>query len=108
MQLVFMISDGILAHGSREDIKKWVIECAARNQLLVLVIVDKANPKESVLHMNRISFQGTRVVQNAYLDEYPFPYYLIVRDVAALPLALADALKQWFDMLAHAGDTAAS
>jgi len=47
-------------------------------------------------------------VQNAYLDEYPFPYYLIVRDVAALPLALADALKQWFDMLAHAGDAAAS
>ena len=107
LQLVFLISDGILAHGSREDIKKWVIECASRNQLLVLVIVDKADPKESVLHMNKISFQGTRVVQQAYLDDYPFPYYLIVRDVASLPLALADALKQWFDMLAHAGDAGA-
>lgn len=31
-----------------------------------------------------------------YLEGFPFPYYLIVRDVRDLPGVLATALKGWF------------
>ena len=31
-----------------------------------------------------------------YLDGFPFPYYVIVREVGDLPGVLATALKGWF------------
>ena len=34
-----------------------------------------------------------------YLDEYPFPYYIVLRNMEGLPDALADALRQWFEMI---------
>lgn len=36
-----------------------------------------------------------------YLDSFPFPFYLILRDVAALPAVLSDALRQWFELAAN-------
>ncbi len=33
-----------------------------------------------------------------YLDSFPFPYYLVLRDIAALPGTLADLLRQWFQL----------
>ena len=36
-----------------------------------------------------------------YLDTFPFPYYLILRDMSALPNVLGDALRQWFELAAN-------
>lgn len=33
------------------------------------------------------------------LDLFPFPYYVIVRDLAQLPLVLSDAMRQWFELV---------
>jgi midasin len=32
-----------------------------------------------------------------YMDDFPFEYYLIVRDVAELSSILADVLRQYFE-----------
>jgi midasin len=40
---------------------------------------------------------GGAVVRAAYLDDYPFPFYVVVRDVRTLPDVLADAVRQWFE-----------
>lgn len=37
---------------------------------------------------------------SSYLDNFPFPYYLILRDVESLPSVLSDALRQWFELMA--------
>ena len=37
-----------------------------------------------------------KVTMRRYLDTFPFPYYLVVGDVKALPGVLATALRQWF------------
>lgn len=37
----------------------------------------------------------------SYLDAFPFPFYLILRDMAALPNVLGDALRQWFELAAN-------
>jgi midasin len=34
------------------------------------------------------------------MDDYPLPYYILLRDVRALPAYLADALRQWFQLVA--------
>ena len=33
-----------------------------------------------------------------YLDTFPFPFYVVLRDIAALPATLADLLRQWFQL----------
>ena len=39
-----------------------------------------------------------------YLDDFPFPYYLLLRQIEQLPQVLSDALRQWFEVLAtHSG-----
>lgn len=34
-----------------------------------------------------------------YLEEFPFPYYVILRDINQLPSVLSDALRQWFELV---------
>ena len=44
-------------------------------------------------------FVDGAVVRSAYLDDtYPFPTYILCRDLSALPEALSDVLRQWFAM----------
>jgi midasin len=35
-------------------------------------------------------------VRKKYMDTFPFPWYLVVRDVKELPVVLSTALRQWF------------
>lgn len=39
-----------------------------------------------------------------YLDDFPFPNYVLVRDTASLPRALGGVIRQWVDAAAAAGD----
>jgi midasin len=34
-------------------------------------------------------------VMTRYLDTFPFEFYVVLRDVEALPGVLADTLRQW-------------
>ena len=35
----------------------------------------------------------------SYLDDYPFPYYIIVDNAEEVPEVISDALRQWFQMI---------
>ncbi len=39
-------------------------------------------------------------IRSQYLDSFPFPYYVVLRDIGALPATLADLLRQWFQLQA--------
>eukprot|EP01138_Halocafeteria_seosinensis_P012840 gb/GECG01013116.1/.p1 GENE.gb/GECG01013116.1/~~gb/GECG01013116.1/.p1 ORF type:complete len:2837 (+),score=464.98 gb/GECG01013116.1/:1-8511(+) len=105
MQLVFLISDGILTQEKSERIRQWTIEAAEKNQLLVLLLIDSEDPQNSVLNTERIEYGGSpsspRIIRKRYLDDFPFPYYLVVSHVNQLPEALGNGLKQWFDLVAN-------
>lgn len=38
-----------------------------------------------------------------YLDNYPFPYYLVLRSIESLPEVLSDSLTQWFEIVNTSG-----
>lgn len=57
------------------------------------------NEVHSILDIKQFSFVGGKVQFTSYMDDYPFPYYIIVRNMNALPEVLADALRQWFEMV---------
>lgn len=35
----------------------------------------------------------------SYMDNFPFPFYMILRDINTLPGVLSDALRQWFEVV---------
>ena len=45
-----------------------------------------------------VSFVGGRPVFSKYMDSFPFPFYIVLRDTAALPRTLADLIRQWFEL----------
>ena len=76
-----------------------VTEAEQRNQLLVLIILDN-NAEKSIVSMKRWMAKEKRA--QSYLEDYPFPYYIVLNDIARLPDVLCDALKQWFEIASRA------
>lgn len=35
----------------------------------------------------------------SYMEMFPFPFYIILRDINTLPQILSDALRQWFELV---------
>lgn len=45
------------------------------------------------------SFEGGVFKLSNYLDSFPFPYYIVLRNIEALPRTLADLLRQVTNLL---------
>ena len=58
-------------------------------------------PQDSILDIRVPSFQDGKVSITNYLDGFPFPFYLILRDIDALPAVLSEALRQWFELVTN-------
>merc|ERR1719469_1157547 len=104
LQLFFIISDGKIERDSRFKLRKFVRELTEIFFFLLMVIVegDKgAKKKDSIVTMKEVSFQNGKPLVKNFIDDYPFPYYLVLEDVNSLPEVLGDALRQWFEMLAQ-------
>jgi len=97
-QLVFLISDARVQQ-DRELVAKWTREALSRKQLLVLIIVESGSEKDSILETKTVSYPNGKLTITNYLDEFPFPYYIILRDIQSLPEIVADALRQWFELM---------
>lgn len=54
---------------------------------------------KSILDMQLVEFKGGEVVRKGYMEDFPFPYYLIVREMERLPEIIADSMRQWFELL---------
>lgn len=101
-QLQLIISDGICE--DHEVIRRLVRQAQEERIMIVFIIVDAvADESRSIMKLTQASFEAGesgsgdgRWKMKRYLDDFPFPYYLVVRDVQELPSVLSLALKQWF------------
>jgi len=98
LQLVLIVSDGRRG-ATWGDPKQWIRQAAQENILLCFVVLDSSAEKDSILELKSISYPNGKLTMSRYIDEFPFPYYLVVRELKALPQVLSDALRQWFEML---------
>eukprot|EP00897_Mesotaenium_endlicherianum_P007207 jgi/Mesen1/6514/ME000332S05520 len=96
-QLVLIIADG--RFHEKESLKRCIREAMSRRQLVAFIVLD--NPEESILDMQSVSFTGGAPKFTKYLDTFPFPYYILLRDIGALPQTLANLLRQWFELMQH-------
>lgn len=49
---------------------------------------------DSLALFQEATFQGGDVKLSKYLDSFPFPYYVVLKNIEALPRTLADLLRQ--------------
>ena len=104
-----MISDGRIERDSRSKLRHLIRQMAEKNILMVMIIVEgegsSSKSNESILTMKEVSFVNGKPKIKHFIEDYPFPYYLVVGDLASLPEILGDALRQWFEMLAQIQNT---
>ncbi|KAL0319420.1 UNVERIFIED_CONTAM: Midasin [Sesamum angustifolium] len=85
-------------------------------QQLVLIIADgRFNEKEKlkactgtfqqstnlIMLSQEATVQGKDIKFSKYLDSFPFPYYVVLKNIEALPRTLADLLRQWFELMQY-------
>ncbi|XP_015108995.1 midasin [Diachasma alloeum] len=99
-KLLLILSDG---RGLSSDGLNKVVRAVRRAKLkdifIVFIIVENPNGRDSILDIRNAVFEGGKVVFYPYLDSFPFPFYMILKDINALPGVLSDALRQWFEVV---------
>ncbi|KAK9734478.1 hypothetical protein RND81_04G142700 [Saponaria officinalis] len=102
-QLVLIIADGRF-HDNKEKLKRRVRDLLNRNCMVAFLVLDSA--EESIIDYKGYVFNKNGELEKAvtYLDSFPFPYYIVLRNIEALPRTLADLLRQWFELMQYSRD----
>jgi midasin len=102
-QLLIVLSDGrgVFMDGA-QAIEKAVRELNEEGIFSVFIILDPLQ-KDSVLSIRIPVFrQGEVPSFKSYLEAFPFPYYIILKDIESLPSVLGESLQQWFQLVNEA------
>ncbi|XP_061171072.1 midasin-like [Saccostrea echinata] len=101
-QLLLIVSDGRgLFNEGMETVRSAVRQAREASVFLVFVIIDNPQNKDSILDIKVPVFRsGNQLPEiKPYMDYFPFPFYILLRDINSLPHVLCDALRQWFELV---------
>uniref|UniRef100_A0A1B0BC17 Midasin n=1 Tax=Glossina palpalis gambiensis TaxID=67801 RepID=A0A1B0BC17_9MUSC len=99
--LLLILSDGrnIFSEG-KTKVKNSIKLARLQRVFLVYIIIDNPENKNSILDIQTMEMLPDKKINiKSYLDDFPFPYYVIVRDLNQLPLVLSEAMRQWFELV---------
>lgn len=100
-QLQLIISDGICE--DHDTLMRLVRRAMDEQVMLIFIVVDNKPEKDSILKMTNVKYatvNGKLTLQmRPYLETFPFQYFMVLRDINALPEALSDALRQYFSFV---------
>ncbi|KCV71764.1 hypothetical protein H696_01182 [Fonticula alba] len=100
-QLALIVSDGALLDDARLELARHARLAAAERIMVVLLAIDRR--EQSLSDLRQVEYVNGRMTMTRYLEDFPFEYYVLVRDVAQLPSVLAGALRQWFELASNSG-----
>ncbi|KAJ1018157.1 hypothetical protein NDA16_005023 [Ustilago loliicola] len=124
-QLEIIISDGICQDHAK--LRSLLRRAAEQRVMLVFVVIDsllaapasgattpaptggakvapQQQPRSSILDMTNASYYTDangrlQLKMERYMDTFPFDYYVVVREVEALPEVLSATLRQWVEKI---------
>lgn len=122
-QLEIIISDGICQ--DHVKLRSLLRRAAEQRVMLVFVVIDSLQPtpavpsgastpvgksaaaqqgRSSILDMTNASYYTDangrlQLKMERYMDTFPFDYYVVVREVEALPEVLSATLRQWVEKI---------
>lgn len=108
-QLEIIVSDGMCQ--DLEDIRALLRKARQQKVMVMFVVLDslhgnnqdaKDSRQDSILSMKSVSYQKSKsgaleLKMERYMDTFPFEYYVVLRDVEALPEILGETLRQFFE-----------
>ena len=120
-QLEIIISDGICQ--DHEKLRTALRRAEEKRIMIVFIVIDSLHSnatlalsgsgssvaggsvQNSILSMNQVAYKqvdGRMELQmQRYLDSFPFEYYVVLRNVEALPEVLSGTLKQFFERISE-------
>jgi midasin len=100
-KLLIILSDGVgVMNEGKAKVLEMVREAKMQDVFVAFVIVEAADSTKSVLDIRVPVFDAAGGVSfESYMEHFPFPYYIILRDLQNLPFVLSDALRQWFELI---------
>ncbi|KAI3955574.1 hypothetical protein MKX01_034896 [Papaver californicum] len=100
-QLILIISDGRLSE--QETLKRRVRDILNKKRMVAFLVIDSS--QESIFDSTAASFDNDgNCTITKYLDLFPFPFYIVLENMAALPSTLADLISQWFELMQNMRD----
>lgn len=100
-QLLLIISDGRGINNKRgeQPVRQSVRNCRELGVFVLFIVLDSMENNQSILDIVKpVQEQGNYLLQR-YMDSFPFPYYIILRDIMNMPKILGEALRKWFEMV---------
>ncbi|XP_073126022.1 midasin isoform X2 [Henckelia pumila] len=101
-QLVLIIADGRFTE--KEKLKHYVRDILSKKRMVAFLLLDSPNSNESITDLVEVAFEGKEIKRSKYLDSFPFPFYVVLKNIEALPRALADLLRQWFELIQYSNE----
>lgn len=117
-QLEIIISDGMCQ--DHDKLRTMLRRAEERRIMVVFIVLDSLHThvpsgqasdstqdlsQRSILNMDRAEFKNVggrmELEVKKYLDSFPFEYYVVLRDVEALPDVLSSTLRQFFERIAE-------
>ena len=111
-QLQIIISDGVCQDHHR--LRTLLRRALEERVMIVFLVIDSLRQTDtgptkpatngqqhrpSILSMQTVEYKNVggemQLEMTRYLDTFPFEYYVVLRDVEALPGVLSDTLRQW-------------
>ena len=109
-QLQIIISDGVCQ--DHPKLRTLLRKANEERVMIVFLILDSLQPsststsasrlpepRQSILTMQTVAYKEVNgqmdLEMRRYLDSFPFEYFVVLRDVEALPTVLSDTLRQW-------------
>ncbi|XP_064473273.1 midasin-like [Ornithodoros turicata] len=100
-RLLLIVSDG-RGLRSEGDEGAAVREALSKGIFMVFLVLDNPNSKDSILDIRMPVFRPSGEVEIlSYMEQFPFPFYVILRDVAGMPTVLGEALRQWLELVSN-------
>ncbi|XP_040568870.1 uncharacterized protein [Lepeophtheirus salmonis] len=99
-QLLVIISDGRgVFHEGKDELLQALRKAASAKIFIMFVIVETKN-EASILDIRFPVFDDSHNLLRieSYMDNFPFNYYILLKDMKSLPHTLCGALQQWFEM----------
>jgi len=99
-QLLLIISDGrgIQSEGE-ETVTRMVRRFNDAAIFSVFIILDNAKNSQSIFDIQTVTFERGSCVRTPYMDKFPFPFYVVLRDITSMPHILGESLRQWFQLV---------
>lgn len=97
-QLLVVMSDGI--YEEHATVRSLIQQAAEQRIFVLFVVIDNRLERDSVLSMTNVNYVYVDGKPNLsftrYMDTFPAEFYVVLRNIEALPSVLSSALKQFF------------